>query len=115
MLVLKRESISFISYLNFECVGLVNHKKFKEVLANLHFEPPPCSDTVYVRSGFTKYFPSYSLTFLASIKVSFTIKSSVLVWTATLIAQFRNLAVILSALILKLFKSSCKGCKRIPR
>ena len=66
------ESVSFISYLNLECVGLVNHKKFKEVLALLRFEPPPCSDMS--AQDLRKYFPSYSLTFLASIKVSFTIK-----------------------------------------
>ena len=35
-------------------------------------------------------------------------------WTAILIAQFRHLAVILSALILMLFKSSREGCKCIP-
>ena len=44
MLVLKGESISFISYLNLECVGLVDHKKFKEILAILRFELPACSD-----------------------------------------------------------------------
>ena len=72
VLVLKRESISFISYLNLECVGLVIHKKFKEILVILRFEPPPCSDMP--AQDLRKYFPSYSLTFLASIKVSFTIK-----------------------------------------
>ena len=69
MLALKRESISFISHLNLKCVGLVNHKKFKEVLALLRFEPPPCSDMS--AQDLCKYFPSNSLMFLASIKVGF--------------------------------------------
>ena len=51
MLVLKRESISFISYLNLECIGLVVRKKFTDVLGSHALRRR--SLFKYVRSGFT--------------------------------------------------------------